>query len=182
MQRIVSGDASERALLKYVELTSGGDSMGIRLRNQKICEVPFNSANKYHVSIHENEDRKDRRYYLAMKGAPERIFEMCTTILVDEEERPLDDEMKKSFNSAYMELGGMGERVLGFCDLYLPLDKYPKGYPFNADDMNFPITGLRFVGLVSMIDPPRAAVPSAVAKCRSAGIKSKKKLMMKNNC
>ncbi|GMS80304.1 hypothetical protein PENTCL1PPCAC_2479, partial [Pristionchus entomophagus] len=31
--------------------------------------------------------------------------------------------------------------------------------------------GLRFVGLMSMIDPPRAAVPDAVAKCRSAGIK-----------
>ncbi|GMS91868.1 hypothetical protein PENTCL1PPCAC_14044, partial [Pristionchus entomophagus] len=31
--------------------------------------------------------------------------------------------------------------------------------------------GLRFVGLMSMIDPPRAAVPDAVAKCRTAGIK-----------
>lgn len=30
---------------------------------------------------------------------------------------------------------------------------------------------MRFVGLMSMIDPPRAAVPDAVAKCRSAGIK-----------
>lgn len=31
--------------------------------------------------------------------------------------------------------------------------------------------GLRFIGLMSMIDPPRAAVPDAVAKCRSAGIR-----------
>merc|ERR1740122_67746 len=31
--------------------------------------------------------------------------------------------------------------------------------------------GLRFSGLISMIDPPRAAVPDAVSKCRSAGIK-----------
>jgi len=46
-----------------------------------------------------------------------------------------------------------------------------QGYQFNADDPNFPLTGLRFVGLMSMIDPPRAAVPDAVAKCRSAGIK-----------
>ena len=34
-----------------------------------------------------------------------------------------------------------------------------------------PISGLRFVGLMSLIDPPRAAVPDAVTKCRSAGIK-----------
>ena len=33
------------------------------------------------------------------------------------------------------------------------------------------MTGLRFVGIVSMIDPPRPAVPDAVSKCRSAGIK-----------
>jgi len=49
--------------------------------------------------------------------------------------------------------------------------RYPIGYPFDADSENFPLTGLRFVGLMSMIDPPRAAVPDAVAKCRSAGIK-----------
>ncbi len=45
------------------------------------------------------------------------------------------------------------------------------GYEFDADEENFPLTGLRFVGLMSMIDPPRAAVPDAVGKCRSAGIK-----------
>jgi len=50
-------------------------------------------------------------------------------------------------------------------------DKYPLGYTFDADNVNFPVHGLRFVGLMSMIDPPRAAVPDAVAKCRSAGIK-----------
>ncbi len=37
--------------------------------------------------------------------------------------------------------------------------------------MNFPLEKLCFVGLISMIDPPRAAVPDAVSKCRSAGIK-----------
>merc|ERR1719394_2064697 len=71
----------------------------------------------------------------------------------------------------YMELGGLGERVLGFCDFSLPTNKYPIGYPFDPDEENFPLNGLRFVGLMSMIDPPRAAVPDAVSKCRSAGIK-----------
>merc|ERR1712041_13788 len=53
----------------------------------------------------------------------------------------------------------------------LPKDKYPLGYPFDPEEENFPLEGLRFVGLMSMIDPPRAAVPDAVLKCRSAGIK-----------
>ena len=37
--------------------------------------------------------------------------------------------------------------------------------------VNFPLEGLCFVGLFSMIDPPRPNVPEAVSKCRSAGIK-----------
>lgn len=83
----------------------------------------------------------------------------------------MDEEQRKAFNDAYLELGGLGERVIGFCDLLLPEDKYPPDYPFDADEANFPLENLRFLGLVSMIDPPRAAVPDAVAKCRSAGIK-----------
>ena len=59
----------------------------------------------------------------------------------------------------------------GFCDFLLPVDKFPMGFAFDGEKENFPLSGLRFVGLISMIDPPRAAVPDAVAKCRSAGIK-----------
>merc|ERR1712055_1161317 len=170
LKREVNGDASEAAILKCTEL-SKGNVMEYRKRNKKVCEIPFNSANKYQVSIHETEDTNDNRYLLVMKGAPERILERCSTIVVDGREMPLSEEWKNSFETAYKELGGLGERVLGFCDFMLPADKYPNGYPFDADDVNFPVDGLRFVGLMSMIDPPRAAVPDAVLKCRSAGIK-----------
>ncbi|KAM7359513.1 sodium/potassium-transporting ATPase subunit alpha isoform 1-T1 [Cochliomyia hominivorax] len=170
LKKEVSGDASEAALLKCMELALG-DVMNIRKRNKKIAEIPFNSTNKYQVSIHETEDPSDPRYLLVMKGAPERILERCATIFINGKEKVLDEEMKEAFNNAYMELGGLGERVLGFCDFMLPSDKYPTGFKFNTDDVNFPIDNLRFVGLMSMIDPPRAAVPDAVAKCRSAGIK-----------
>ena len=106
-----------------------------------------------------------------MKGAPERIQERCSTIFINGEERTMDKANKDMFNQAYLDLGGLGERVLGFCDYLLPVEQFPPGYPFDGDAENFPLTGLRFVGLVSMIDPPRAAVPDAVSKCRSAGIK-----------
>ena len=77
------------------------------------------------------------------------------------EEKPLDDDWKEAFNNAYMELGGLGERVLGFCDLRLDEKKYFEDYEFDSDEQNFPLNGLRFVGLMSLIDPPRAAVPDA---------------------
>lgn len=53
----------------------------------------------------------------------------------------------------------------------LPDDQFPEGFQFDTDELNFPVDKLCFVGLMSMIDPPRAAVPDAVGKCRSAGIK-----------
>merc|ERR1712032_592452 len=170
LKREVNGDASEAAILKCTEL-SLGDVMAYRGRNKKVCEIPFNSTNKFQVSIHETEDKNDNRHLLVMKGAPERIVDRCSTIVIDGKELPMTQEWKDAFEAAYMELGGLGERVLGFCDYMLPADKYPNGYPFDAEDVNFPLEGLRFVGLMSMIDPPRAAVPDAVAKCRSAGTK-----------
>merc|ERR1712212_698546 len=170
LKKEVNGDASEAAILKCTEL-SKGNVIEYRRKNKKVCEIPFNSSNKFQVSVHETEDPQDNRYLLVMKGAPERILDRCSTIVIDGTERPLNDEWKDAFNTAYMELGGLGERVLGFCDMILPADKYPVGYPFDADEENFPLEGLRFVGLMSMIDPPRAAVPDAVSKCRSAGIK-----------
>merc|ERR1712002_305785 len=170
LQREVNGDASEAAILKCTELSTGG-VMAYRKRNKKVCEIPFNSSNKYAVSIHETEDANDPRYLIAMKGAPERILDRCSTIVINGKEEPLNDHWKERFNTAYMDLGGRGERVLGFCDTLLDAEKFPKGFAFDSDDPNFPLTGLRFVGLMSMIDPPRAAVPDAVMKCRSAGIK-----------
>lgn len=61
--------------------------------------------------------------------------------------------------------------ITGFCHVLLPEDQYPKGFAFDTEDVNFQTDNLCFVGLMSMIDPPRAAVPDAVGKCRSAGIK-----------
>lgn len=48
-----------------------------------------------------------------MKGAPERVLEKCSTIMVSGREQPLDRSTAEAFHMAYMELGGLGERVLG---------------------------------------------------------------------
>merc|ERR1711992_418904 len=172
LKREVNGDASEAAILKCTELSfqSQGKTGGVlafRGDNKKVAEIPFNSSNKYQVSIHEQGDQ----HLLVMKGAPERILDRCSTIWVNGKEQALTEAWKEKYNSAYETLGGLGERVLGFCDFSLPKDQFPIGFEFNIDETNFPLEGLRFVGLMSMIDPPRAAVPDAVSKCRSAGIK-----------
>uniref|UniRef100_A0A8C1F045 Sodium/potassium-transporting ATPase subunit alpha n=1 Tax=Cyprinus carpio carpio TaxID=630221 RepID=A0A8C1F045_CYPCA len=168
-KRGTSGDASESALLKCVELSSGCVQT-LRDNNRKVAEIPFNSTNKYQLSIHEIED-SPTGHLLVMKGAPERILDRCSTIMINGEETPMDEDWKDAFQGAYMELGGLGERVLGFCHLYLSPSQFPRGFEFDCEDVNFPVNRLCFLGLISMIDPPRAAVPDAVGKCRSAGIK-----------
>ena len=76
----------------------------------------FSSLLFLQLSIHETEDPKDPDLLLEMKGAPERILDRCATILINGEERSMTDDLKAAFETAYLELGGMGERVLGFCD------------------------------------------------------------------
>ncbi|GFN73912.1 sodium/potassium-transporting ATPase subunit alpha [Plakobranchus ocellatus] len=166
LKRECNGDASEVALLKCVELTVGNVSE-VQKANPKLVEIPFNSANKFQVSIHHLEDGT---VLLVMKGAPERILERCITFVDKSGNHPINQSFIDSFDAAYLDLGGRGERVLGFADKVL---KHPftPNFAYDADDPNFPLTELRFVGLMALIDPPRAAVPDAVEKCRSAGIK-----------
>lgn len=188
------------------------DGWGVSASGEASSAGPLrNRLSSLQLSIHERED-SPQSHVLVMKGAPERILDRCSTILVQGKEIPLDKEMQDAFQNAYMELGGLGERVLGerrgrgrggslglrgcpragawgtprqppswahssllptsgFCQLNLPSGKFPRGFRFDTDELNFPTEKLCFVGLMSMIDPPRAAVPDAVGKCRSAGIK-----------
>ncbi|XP_061150881.1 sodium/potassium-transporting ATPase subunit alpha-2 isoform X1 [Syngnathus typhle] len=169
LMRETTGDASESALLKCIELCCGSVPK-MRSLNAKVAEIPFNSTNKYQLSIHKAEDNPSG-HILVMKGAPERILDRCSTIMLHGQEQPMDDNWRDAFQNAYMDLGGLGERVLGFCHQNLPGSQFPRGFAFDCDEVNFPTEKLCFLGLISMIDPPRAAVPDAVGKCRSAGIK-----------
>lgn len=151
-------DSQEKKMLDAKNLPIGKDLMTV---------VIF-----FQLSIHKYEDDVANSFYLlVMKGAPERIIDRCSSILIEGIAEPVSDEWKEEFNSAYEELGNLGERVLGFADFPLPKDKFPELFEFDSDTINFPIDGLRFLGLVSLIDPPRPNVPMAIKKCRDAGIR-----------
>ena len=82
LKRDVAGDASEAALLKCCELMMG-NVLNIRSRNPKVAEIPFNSMNKWQLSVHEIES--DNRHLMVMKGAPERILDRCSHIMIEGE-------------------------------------------------------------------------------------------------
>ena len=143
LQREVNGDASEAAILKCTELSTKAEHGGVlayRKKNPKVCEIPFNSTNKYQVSVHDTKSMDESQEYLvAMKGAPERILDLCSTIFINGEEKPLDQHWRDRFQRAYEELGGMGERVLGFCDFRLSSNEFPRGFPFDRCFLEFTI-------------------------------------------
>jgi sodium/potassium-transporting ATPase subunit alpha len=164
-----TGDASESGLIKGVQLLR--DVADFNNANPKIHEIKFNSTNKWQLSIHKPEDPNAKHPILVLKGAPERVLYKCKKIMVDEgEEIVMDEEWQKKYNEAYESLGAMGERVLGFA--YREMKELSLDYQFtNKPEPNFTFDDLTFVGLMSLIDPPREGVPEAVAKCKRARVK-----------
>lgn len=165
-RRECSGTGSEIGILKCFERYFG-KSHELRKANPVCCEIPFNSTTKLHFVVR----NIDNVNIVLMKGAPERVLDKCSTIMIRGQKRNMSVDWKNRFNSVYEELGGMGERVLGLCHCELDVNKFPKDFHFDSENPNFPMDGLSFLGLVAMIDPPRASVPIAVEKCKRSGIK-----------
>jgi len=162
-----SGDASESGILKCIHLLR--DAAEFRQANAKRFEIKFNSTNKWQLSIHEDEDDKDNNL-LVLKGAPERVLDMCSTILIDGKEVAIDDAWKAKYNAAYEGLGGKGERVLGFA--YRKMKDHASDFEYTQKpEMNFKLDDLCFAGLFSLIDPPREGVPEAVKKAQEASVR-----------
>ena len=123
-------------------------------RNGIKGEIPFNSANKYAVTIHEPVDFAPYEHQndcaLFMKGAPEQIWKTCSKILIDGKAVKITKEHKEEFDKANKLYGGQGRRVLGYAIYWLPFDTYGPDYTFDPnlkDGPNFPLSGLTFIGL-----------------------------------
>ena len=107
-ERECVGDASEVAILQYMEFELG-DVAAYRKRSLKVAEIPFNSTNMFHVSIHKIDESDPKRnngfnYMLLMKGAPEHVLARSDSILHNGNEEDMTDEWKSRFVQAYEEL------------------------------------------------------------------------------
>jgi len=160
MKRACSGDASETAIIKFMESVTGS-VIRYRATYPKSAEKPFSSTYKYQYSIHKNNDSNNQadgqkcNFILEMKGAPERIIKLCSTIITAEGKSvEITEEHISEFEEVYRELGSMGERVIAFCDY--EFTQFPPDYKFDLDEGNdFTMGNFRFLGLIALIDPPR---------------------------
>lgn len=164
----VKGDASENALIKFAQ--PSGDVHEARAANPRVCSVPFNSTNKYMVSVNDSPDAS-KPTEVFMKGAPERVLARCSMARIDGKEVEFTPEVREHFENLNRTLARKGERVLAFASRTLPMDKFPRGFKYDAEEGNFPTEGLTLIGFISLVDPPRPAVPASVKACHEAGIK-----------
>ncbi|KAJ3351292.1 hypothetical protein HDU83_009019 [Entophlyctis luteolus] len=167
--REILGDATEAGLIRFaaVKLPNFDNAHD---RFPKTFEIPFNSSNKWAMTIHKKKHATGS-LMLYIKGAPERVLKLCTTIHSGTSTVPFTAEHNTQFEEMYTMFASKGHRVLAFACLALPGDKFPENFEFVKDPVNYPTTGFTFLGLTSLEDPPKHGVREAVGKCREAGIR-----------
>lgn len=162
LQRKTTSDPSEGALLKFAH--SHTSVPALRSKFPEVGCIPFSSASKWMLTIHK--DKIGHR--LIIKGAPERVLEKCS---YHGNHEILTKEILSDIEEANAEVAEDGERVLAFAERLLP--DIPHGCEFITDEVegvNFPISEFRFIGMLSLEDPPIDEVPPAVSSCHEAGI------------
>ncbi len=151
----IIGDPTEAALLVSAA-KAGIDNKKLNSDWKRLDEEPFDSNRKMMSTLNQSPNKKQS--FVFTKGAPERVLEKCTRILVNGKIIKLRKEMIDQIHEKNKEYSERALRVLGFA-----YKEYKKGSKFEED--------LIFIGLQGMIDPPRAEVKEAVSKCQDAGIR-----------
>ena len=164
--RKILGDASDAGLLRYCDKIY--PTAIARRVFPAVFEIPFNSVNKWALTVVPDPAAPAKSHVVFMKGAPEIILARCSHYMYQSGVRPLDEDFKEVYTSAYERFGSCGERVLGFAYLVIPAGK-PEAYA--SEEGKPPTSGLTFCGLISLVDPPREGVAEAISVCRKAGIK-----------
>ena len=146
----VVGDPTEGALLTVAH-RGGLDVDATRARLRSVREIPFDSDRKRMTIV-----ATDGVAYV--KGSPEVLLPLCVEYAIDATRATLDDKVRATVQAETEAMGARALRVLALC---------MKPDAEHGD----PETGLVFLGLVGMMDPPRENVPEAIRACRAAGIR-----------
>lgn len=149
-QRI--GDPTELALIDLVHEYTKND-IEFKHTAVRTSELPFDSDRKL-MSI-------SSLNHIYTKGAPDVIIKRCSTILINGIKEPITKRHLDAIEKENQRCANNGLRVLSFAY------KDYRGNQVTLEDEH----DLTFIGLVSLMDPPRIESQDAVAKCKIAGIK-----------
>lgn len=162
----ILGDPTEAAL-KVAALKGGLDLNREELRLPRLRELPFDSRRKRMSTIHAVQEDAASARLAYTKGAPREVLSLCTRVLIDGQMTPLTPDWADQIVAANDRYASDGLRVLAVAMRQLPGESLPLS-SYTADRVE---GDLCFLGLIAMMDPPRAEVAAAVDKCRRAGIR-----------
>jgi magnesium-transporting ATPase (P-type) len=151
----VAGDPMEGALVTLA-LKAGLDPEAERALRPRRDVIPFDAVHRFMAVLCDAPGAG----LIVVKGAPERLLEMCAAQRDTVGDEPIDPAY---WRQRAAEIAARGERVLAVAT---------RPAPHGLADFDFAHveTGLTLLGLVGFIDPPRPEAVAAVAECRAAGI------------
>jgi Ca2+-transporting ATPase len=154
----IQGDPTEGALIVSARKYGFDEASEVQL-NPRIDVIPFESEHQYMATLHRPANGDSPMVYL--KGSLESLLGRCENTLDNEGHVvTLDPESVRRHVEA---MGWQGMRVLAFARKAWP----DSGQPLTHDSV---ASGLTFLGLQGMIDPPRREAITAVKACQEAGI------------
>lgn len=154
------GDPTEVSLLSLVQ-KGGLDPEEIRSRFTRLSEIPFDSETKMMAVLAEGKDGTKKIY---LKGAPEAIFELCSSIRKDEKNILLNPEIVNYLHQEEVHMAARALRLLACAIIENPTVDLTGGWKSLKGHGCF-------LGIAGQFDPPRPEVKAAVHSCRSAGIR-----------
>ena len=156
-----SGDSTELALLEAAAAMGLDVRVGPRERARRE-QFHFDPALRLMSVVHE----EDGELFVSVKGATEEVVARCDRVVdADGSERALDGSVRSGIEGRAASYAKEGLRVLAVARR--PLDP-DRPLPEDREEAE---SGLAFLGLAAMFDPPREEVAAAVARCRAAGIR-----------
>lgn len=154
----VKGDPTEGSLIVAAQKADVTKET-LDKQEERIGEIPFSSERKRMTTIHNDAGKK----VAYMKGAPEVVLRHCSKILLNGKEQDLTQADYRIIQQITENMAAQALRNLGFAYKQLPID-------FEALDEKIE-NNFVFVGIMSMIDPPRPEVKDAIGICKRAGIR-----------
>ncbi len=155
----IHGDPMEGALL-VAGLKAGLDRDEVTKQFPRTDLIPFESEHRFMATLHHSHDGDA---FIIIKGAPERVLEMCAQQRTNDGEQPLE----RAFWLTQIEtMARQGQRVLAIATRVVSYQQ--RGLAFSDVD-----NGLMMLGLFGIIDPPREEAIDAVQQCAQAGIRVK---------
>lgn len=159
----VIGDPMEGALL-VLGLKGGVEREALLGVQPRIAEIPFDAAHKFMATFH----RDQSVVHVYVKGAPDVLLSRCERELSMDGERPFGALERAEIDHAYKALAAQGLRGLLIASTSIPAAKFDE-----RSELHEFVSGLTFVGLIGLMDPPRPEVKDAIAQCKVAGIRVK---------